>query len=372
MHPLYEVADVLRRNHQQLGQLTANSWQSRTLYALADCRTFKMGGHIDQCNNADCNHIHISYNSCRNRHCPKCQGHKREEWIQKRGEDLLKVPYYHLVFTLPNELNYLALFKPKLLYDLLFKVSWSVINDFAANEKFMGAKTGMIAILHTWGQNLSLHPHLHCIVPGGGVQGTKWIAAKGKDKYLFPVKAMSKVFRARFMAALRKNIEIEQNIAKPLFNKKWVVYCKQAFWGPKQVIEYLGRYTHKIAISNHRIQSINNGMITFMAKNYRHGGKKYPLTLTDAEFIRRFSLHILPRGFTRIRHYGILSSALKKKLLPIIEDQIGKIIIIEKRPSIIGICPVCRTGELITIQYFDCRGPPSLENIPGLKSKSIA
>lgn len=165
MRSIYEVADVLRRNHRQLGILTANSWQSRTLYALADCRTYKMGGHIDRCNNANCNYIHISYNSCRNRHCPKCQGHKREEWMQKREEDLLKVPYYHLVFTIANKLNYLALFKPKLLYDLLFKVGWSVINDFASNEKFIGGKTGMIAILHTWGQNLSLHPHLHCIVP---------------------------------------------------------------------------------------------------------------------------------------------------------------------------------------------------------------
>lgn len=183
---------------------------------------------------------------------------------------------------------------------------------------------------------------------------------------------MSKVFRARFVEALRKEIEIEQSKAKQLFAKNWVVYCKQAFWGPKQVIEYLGRYTHKIAISNHRIQSINNGKITFMAKDYRHGGKKYPLTLSDAEFIRRFSLHILPKCFTRIRHYGILSSTLKKKLLPIIEAQIGKIIITEKPPIVNKSCPVCRTGELITIQFFDGRAPPPMEFIQGLKRKSIA
>ena len=151
MRPLYEVADLLRRNHDQLEQLTVNSWQTRTLYALAACRTHLLGGHVDQCNNTDCDHIHISYNSCRNRHCPKCQGHKREEWIQQREEELIKVPYYHVVFTLPDELNRFALFDPRLIYNLLFKVAWSVINDFAGNPKFLGAKTGMVAILHTWG-----------------------------------------------------------------------------------------------------------------------------------------------------------------------------------------------------------------------------
>jgi len=254
---MYEVPDVLRGNHHQIGHLTANSWQSRTLYALEACRTYRMGGHIDKCTNVDCNHIHISYNSCRNRHYPK------------------------------------------------------------------------------------------------------WISAKGKDKYLFPVKSMSKVFRARFIEALRKEIEIEQNLSKKLFAKNWVVYCKQAFLGSKQVIEYLGRYTHKIAISNHRILSIDNGSVTFTAKDYRHGGKKHPVSLKEAEFIRRFSMHILPKGFTRIRHYGILSSSLKKFILPIIENQIGKIVSTEKSPGINGICPVCKSGMLVTIIHFDSRGPPN-------------
>ncbi len=216
----------------------------------------------------------------------------------------------------------------------------------------------MIAILHTWGQNLSLHPHLHCIVPGGGIAGTKWIAAKGKNKYLFPVKAMSKVFRARFAEALRKKIEIEQNTTKKLFAKNWVVYCKQAFWGPQQVIEYLGRYTHKIAISNHRIQSIDNGSVNFTTKDYRQGGKKHSISLSDAEFIRRFSMHILPKGFTRIRHYGILSSSLKKAMLPIIKEEVGQVMLPEKVPIINGICPVCKSGMLITIFHFESRGPP--------------
>lgn len=366
MHPLYEVADVLQRNYRQLGQLTANSWQSRTLYALASCRTSQLGGHIDKCSNAGCNHIHISYNSCRNRHCPKCQGHKREEWIQKREKELLKVPYYHVVFTLPDELNRYALSKPKTVYNLLFKAAWSVISDFGANSKFMGAKTGMIAILHTWGQNLSLHPHLHCIVPGGGWSGTRWKPAKGKNKYLFPVKAMSEVFRARFVESLRKEIEVDNSTSKNIFAKKWVVYCKQPFFGAQQVIEYLGRYTHKIAISNHRLQSLDNGQVTFSAKNYRHGGKRHNISLPDAEFIRRFSLHILPKGFTRIRHYGILSSSLKKAILPIIEKEIGKAKLPVREPIKHGKCPVCKTGNLITIYRFNSRGPPQMNDVYNL------
>jgi hypothetical protein len=358
VHPLYEVADLLQRHHDQLEQFTANSWQTRTLYALAACRTHLLGGHVDKCDNADCDHIHISYNSCRNRHCPKCQGHKCEEWIQKREEELIKVPYYHVVFTLPDELNRFALFDPRLIYNLLFKVAWSVLKDFADNPKFLGAKTGMIAILHTWGQTLMLHPHLHCIVPGGGVSGTKWKHAKGKNKYLFPVKAMSKVFRARFVEALRKKTEVEHAMARKLFAKKWVVYCKQPFFGPQQVVEYLGRYTHKIAISNHRIQSIDNSSVTFTAKDYRHGGKKHPVTLKDTEFIRRFALHILPKGFTRIRHYGILSSSLKKKILPNVEKQIGKVVLPDREPLKLGKCPLCKTGNLVTLFRFNCRGPP--------------
>lgn len=358
MQPDYEVADILQRNKLCLKDIISNTWQLRTLYALASCRTALMGGHIDKCTNKECGHIKISYNSCRNRHCPKCQGHKREDWIHKREGELIKAPYYHMVFTLPDEFNRYALFNPKLLYDLLFKVVWSVVNDFALNPKFIGAKTGMISILHTWGQNLSLHPHLHCIVPGGGLNNQKWNIAKGKDKYLFPVKAVSKVFRARFMEEIRKHIIIEHSTSKALFKKNWVVYCKRPFFGASQVIEYLGRYTHKIAISNHRISSIEDSSVTFTSKDYRHGTKKQFITLSDREFIRRFSLHILPKGFTRIRHYGILSSSLKKAALVLIKEQIGKIKLQEKEQLSHRICPVCRTHEMQTIYCFNNRGPP--------------
>jgi hypothetical protein len=356
---MYEVADLLQRNIGQIPTLVPSSWHARTLYALSSCRTHLLGGHVDKCDNPACNHVHISYNSCRNRHCPKCQGHKQEQWIQARETELLKVPYYHVVFTLPAELNTVCLYGSKTIYGILFKTAWSVIRGFASNPKYMGAQTGMVAILHTWGQNLSLHPHLHCIVPGGGVSPQmKWKHARGKGKYLFPVKAMSKVFRARFAESLRKQMDLPGNMYKELFAKNWVVYCKRPFYGPAQVVEYLGRYTHKIAISNHRIQSILNGKVTFTAKNYRKGGKKHLVSLTDAEFIRRFSLHILPKGFTRIRHYGILSSSIKHKVVPAIEKQLGKPElpqrpIFRNRP-----CPRCKSGTLFTVFTFQGRAPP--------------
>jgi len=358
MKPKYEVADILNRNKNHLSNITNNSWQLRTLYALAACRTALMGGHIDKCLNKDCGHIQISYNSCRNRHCPKCQGHNSQQWINKRENELLKVAYYHMVFTLPDEFNRYALYKPKLIYGLLFKVAWSVVRDFAINPKFIGAHTGMISILHTWGQNLSLHPHLHCIVPGGGLNNQKWKFGKGKDKYLFPVKAVAKVFRARFMQEIRKHIVIDYNISTDLFKKNWVVYCKKPFFGPEQVIEYIGRYTHKIAISNHRISSVDNASVKFSAKDYRKGGKKHLITLSDNEFIRRFSLHILPKGFTRIRHFGILSSSLKKASIQIIKEQIGEIQLEQKQTQIHRACPICRTHQMQTIYCFSNRGPP--------------
>jgi len=360
MQPTYEVADVLQRNIGSIPCWVQNSWKLRTLNALAVCRTQALGGHVDICTNPECRKVHISYNSCRNRHCPKCQGNKREEWIQAREKELVKAPYYHVVFTLPCEVNPLCLYRPADVYNLLFKIAWLVIRDFAGNAKFLGAKTGMIAILHTWGQNLSLHPHLHCIVPGGGITpSNKWKPARGKSKYLFPVKAMSQVFRARFVKELRKEFTLESGLYKSLFQRPWVVYCKQPFRGPEQVIEYLGRYTHKIAISNHRIQGLENQSVRFTAKDYRKGGARYELTLTDQEFIRRFCLHILPRGFTRIRHYGILSSSLKKVCISLLHEELGKPEVHNIESARIGKCFACGKGALITLVNFDSRGPPS-------------
>lgn len=357
----HEVAHILERNREHLADYCANSWQVRTLHALRKCRTAALGGHIDRCNNPACHKLHLSYNSCRNRHCPKCQGHKKEEWVRAREADLLNVSYFHVVFTLPSELNRLCLYEPKLVYSLLFKTAWGIIRDFGCNPKFLGGKMGMIAILHTWGQNLSLHPHLHCIVPGGGIAKTgKWKPIKSKGKYLFPVKAMSTVFRARFVASLRKEQGNQQSASfyQSLFKHNWVVYCKRPFLGPAQVVEYLGRYTHKIAISNHRIKSLENGTVKFMVKDYRHGGKKSMLSLYDAEFIRRFALHILPKGFTRIRHYGILSSYYKRTLIPGLQKELGKPKLVKTEPLMHRKCPACKKGNLVTIATFTARGPP--------------
>ena len=359
--PDREVAHVLERNGERLADHCANGWQLRTLHALRKCRTAALGGHIDRCDNPSCHRLHLSYNSCRNRHCPKCQGHRKEQWIRAREEELLNVPYFHVVFTLPAELNRLCLHGPKKMYGLLFRTAWEVVQGFAANHKFLGARPGMVAVLHTWGQNLSLHPHLHCIVPGGGAtKAGKWKLAKSNGKYLFPVKAMSKVFRARFVAGLRKALQEQPSDAfyQGLFRNDWVVYCKRPFFGPSQVIEYLGRYTHKIAISNHRIKSTEDGSVRFTVKDYRHAGKKSMLRLPDAEFIRRFSLHILPKGFTRIRHYGILSSYYKGTIIPVLQEDLGRPELAETVPLLHRRCPVCKKGNLVTVTTFTARGPP--------------
>jgi len=250
MKPSHEVADILNAHWNEVTTNEQfNTWQLRTLNALRRCRTAAMGGHIDSCDN--CGHIRISYNSCRNRHCPKCQAVQREQWIAAREAELLPVSYFHVVFTLPEALNRLCMYEPKKMYDMLFATAWKVMQSFAHDRKHLGAETGMIAILHTWGQNLSLHPHLHCIVPAGGLTiRNKWKHARGDGKFLFPVKAMSKVFRGKFVAELRKGFPTEpQSLYDKLFKRRWVIYAKLPFAGAEEVIEYLGRYTHKIAIS---------------------------------------------------------------------------------------------------------------------------
>jgi hypothetical protein len=371
MQPAYEVTDVLNRHWLQVETHPhINAWQLRTLGALKRCRTAALGGHTDACTN--CGTVRNSYNSCRNRHCPKCQGKEREAWIQKREEDLSWITgasnsgLFHVVFTLPDTLNQLAMHQPKQVYDALFDAAWSTIYTFGKDAKHLAAQTGMIAILHTWGQQLTLHPHLHCIVPGGGLNKSgKWKQAKSKGKYLFPVKALSKVFRAKFIAALKLKIHnLDKSLVGALFKKEWVVYAKRPFGNAHAVVEYLGRYTHKIAISNHRIKEVGENTVTFTYKNYRNGSVKEDLTLNSMEFIRRFCLHILPKQFVRIRHYGILSSAGKRTALPIIKAQTVHVVLAKKEPRVLTpynpkICPCCKTATMITIDIFQKRGPPS-------------
>jgi hypothetical protein len=352
VQPQWEVAHVLRRT--TVSDASFSIHQQKTLRALTQCRTAALGGHVDAC--MDCGTVHISYNSCRNRHCPKCQGHKREEWIQRQEADLLPCTYYHVVFTLPQELNGLALHNPKLVYDALFASVWATLQQFGRREAI---QIGMIAVLHTWGQNLSLHPHLHCIVPGGGIdERGKWKAQLRTDKYLFSVKALSNVFRAKYVAGLREGGIEDKALLESLFGKQWVVYCKRPFGGPGQVIEYLGRYTHKVAISNHRIERVDERDVTFRYKDYKHNGTKKLMTLTAEEFTRRFAQHILPSRFVRIRHYGILSSTWKKGKLQALQTALK---VVRRPPEIktmLRRCPCCGTETLITLQVFGKRGPP--------------
>jgi hypothetical protein len=352
VQPKYEVADVLHRVNTSEASFTIH--QQKTLRALTQCRTAALGGHVDAC--SDCGSVHISYNSCRNRHCPKCQGHKRQQWIQRREQDLLPCSYYHVVFTLPQELNALALYQPKVVYDALFASVWATLHQFGKTE---GLLLGTIAVLHTWGQNLSLHPHLHCIVPGGGIdEKGKWKPQLRTDKYLFPVKALSKVFRAKYVQQLRDSGIADQALLESLFQKEWVVYAKRPFGGPQSVIEYLGRYTHKVAISNHRLEQVTGEEVTFRYKDYKADGATKLMTLSNGEFTRRFSQHILPQRFVRIRHYGILSSTWKRGKLQALQLALK---VIRKEPvgkTMLRKCPCCKTGTLITLEVFAGRGPP--------------
>lgn len=348
-----EVAKVLR--HTDVPKMQLSVHQEKTLRAIAQCRTAALGGHIDACD--DCGNVTISYNSCRNRHCPKCQGHKRVAWVQKREQDLLPCSYYHVVFTLPQELNTLALYQAKILYDALFTSVWATLQQFGNSANL---QLGMIGVLHTWGQNLSLHPHLHCIVPGGGIDDKGvWQKQLRSDKYLFSVKAMSKVYRAKFVQQLRLSGIADKALIESLFAKEWVVYAKRPFGGPQQVIQYLGRYTHKIAISNQRINEVTESHVSFAYKDYKDNSKLKEMRLTNQEFVRRFAQHILPKRFVRIRHYGILSSSWKRGKLQALQEKL-KVIRPENSPkTLLRKCACCKTGTLITIDVFGSRGPPA-------------
>jgi len=311
--PVFELATIIRQyktsfitKYQLLKQHLS------VLNALEKCRTAALGGHVDGCDS--CGHLRISYNSCRNRHCPKCQQVNKERWIMARHRQLLPVSYFHVVFTLPQELNTWCMRYPKQMYDLLFAASRQTINTFAGDEKHLGAMAGMISVLHTWGQNLSLHPHVHLIIPGGGIAPSGcWKHAKSKGRYLFAVKAMSIVFKYKYMEGFlqllkQENKNIEPLLRETLYSKNWIVYAKPPFGGPQQVIEYLGRYTHKVAISNHRIVSINDDKVSFLYKDYADGSKQKIMTLEAEEFLRRFCLHILPPRFRKIRYYGFMAN----------------------------------------------------------------
>jgi hypothetical protein len=324
--PTVEVADILHAQGDRFVEQN-RSWlgfqQLSVLRAVTRCRTAALGGPIDNC--PRCGHQAISYNSCRNRHCPKCQAQARQRWLAAREREVLGVPYFHVVFTIPHELNPLCQYNPEVLYGLLFQASAATRLEVAADPKHLGAEIGFLSILHTWGQNLLLHAHAHCVIPAGGLSPDRTGWVHPRYPFFLPVKVLSRVFRGKFVAGLRrafrqKKLRFHGPIAplaepkrfasflRTVFRQDWVVYAKPAFGGPTQVLRYLGRYTHRVAISNHRLLAFDGERVTFRWKDYAHGSKHRKMTLSATEFLRRFAQHILPRGFVRIRQYGFLAN----------------------------------------------------------------
>ena len=287
--------------------------QRKAVQSIVDCRTAALGAHIDTCDN--CGHTRISYNSCRNRHCPKCQTIAKEKWIEKQRQHLLDIPYFHVVFTVPAELNPVFLSHQSALYTLLFQAASETVLELCADRKYLGATPGITAILHTWGQNLHFHPHIHMIVTGGGLtKEGKW--QNSKKHFFLPVKVLSAKFRGKFLALLKVQFPtLAPSLLVSCYRQKWVVYCKPPFDSAGKVISYLGRYTHRVAISNDRILSLKDGKVTFRWRDYAHENQLKLMTLDAEEFIRRFLLHILPSGFRKIRHYGLFASRDKGKRL---------------------------------------------------------
>jgi hypothetical protein len=328
--PAVEVADILRVQGQRFLDRYRASFdfqQLKAFRALLNCRTAALGGHLDAC--PQCGFQAISYNSCRNRHCPKCQAQARERWLAAREQELLATDYFHVVFTVPHELNLLAQDNPRQFYHLLFTASAATLLEIAADPKHLGAEIGVLGILHTWGQNLLAHPHIHCVIPAGGLSHdhTRWVPPRYPGFFL-PVKVLSRVFRGKFITGLKRLYRRKQlrcagpsaaladekqfrQLLRRLHRQDWVVYAKPAFGGPRQVLRYLGRYTHRVAISNHRLVSFDGERVTFRWKDYAHGSKTRPMTLTATEFLRRFFLHVLPKGFVRIRHFGFLANRFR-------------------------------------------------------------
>lgn len=364
---MIEVADILREHFSDfLACYNIPYEQYKAVNALINCRTAALGAHVDACDS--CGHESQSYNSCRNRHCPKCQQSQTNKWLLKQQESLLDVPYFHTVFTVPNTLYPFMLANQAFAYNLLFKAASETLLEVAASNNFLGAKIGFTSVLHTWGQNLAFHPHLHCIVMGGGLDPTGTQFVKSRKDYFLPVKVLSKVFRGKFIFHLKKALEnpliafalpsssVPQvgyfpKLIKSLYKHDWVVYAKPTFDHPQAVLKYLSHYTHRIAISNTRIISLKAGMVTFYYKDYKDKSTRKTMTLTAVEFIRRFLMHILPMNFVKIRHYGLLCNRSGKenlkrcrKLLGISES-LYRLLVNNKATSLYH-CPSCKKGHM--------------------------
>jgi hypothetical protein len=354
--PALELAEVVRRHGNRLACVSGE--QQRILHAIASCRTAALGGHVQTCDH--CQHQRIAYNSCRNRHCPKCQASACARWMEERGKELLPVEYFHVVFTLPDTFNALVLANKRIVYNLLFDAAAQTLLEVAANPKHLGARIGLLAILHTWGQNLSLHPHLHCVVPGGGITPDgKWVACRAG--FFLPVRVLSRVFRGKFIDLLKraraggKLIGVDSDRAfdgliEISVKHDWVVYAKPPFGGPAQVLKYLSRYTHRIAISNRRLLSMDEQNVTFNYKDYARGNRPRTMTLEGGEFLRRFLLHAVPRGFMRIRHFGLLANRVRVQNLTTCRRLLNTPAPVAAPMGAVEppCCPACGCGRLIT------------------------
>jgi len=382
--PAIELAGILRLHgpaYRQAHALPVH--QHQLMRAIENCRTAALGGHVEEC--GQCQHTRISYNSCRNRHCPKCQGKERAQWLDQRKRELLPVEYFHIVFTLPTQAVAIAYQNKAVVYDILFRAASETLLTIARDPKHLGAGIGFFAILHTWGQNLHHHPHVHCVVSGGGLSADYDRFVHCRSGFFLPVRVLSRLFRRLFLEALQKAFdqhklrffsELEplsqaQCFAaylKPLQDCEWVVYAKPPFGGPEAVLAYLSRYTHRVAIGNQRLQSMENGEVTFQWKDYRHHNRTRTMRLAVDEFIRRFLLHALPPGFQRIRHYGFLANAHRRHKLALCQkllaaDPTGLLPTISAlaveflsyaRPEqdSASRCPACRAGVMMRIQVL--------------------
>ena len=374
--PHLEVADIVRRHEADLraarnGRISAA--ERKVLHHLAACRTSACGGHVQRCD--ACQHLKIAYNSCRNRHCPKCQELARAQWVEDRRQELLPVPYFHLVFSIPHELSSLALQNKKVVYGILFRAATQTLQEIARDPKHLGAEIGCLAVLHTWGQTLSVHPHIHCVVPGGGLSPDRrrWVACR--RGFFLPVRVLGSLFRGKFLHALQeafragqlafhgsishlRDVDAFYRFLGPLYKKKWVVYSKAPFGGPEQVYKYLARYTHRVAIANSRLVSLHDGKVTFTWKDYAHGSRQRIMVLGAVDFLGRFLRHLLPKGFQRIRHAGFLANRCRKKNLalcrqllrvepPALRDDTD----VTPREAATR-CPQCKVGVLVCILVF--------------------
>lgn len=379
-----EVADIIRRHgpayiHARDGHL--GRVERRVMSAIQLCRTAALGGHVEGCR--ACGVVRVAYNSCRNRHCPKCQGAAARDWLEARAGDLLPVPYFHVVFTLPTEIASIAFQNKKVVYTILFRTAAETLRTIAADPKHLGAGIGLIAVLHSWGQTLSYHPHLHCIVPGGGPSpgGTRWIACR--PNFFLPVRVLSRLFRRLFLQALRAAFEAGQlqffgdtaehadpqaftGLLTSAGRQDWVVYAKPPFGGPEQVLTYLSRYTHRVAIANSRLISMADDKVTFRWRDYRHGRRPRMMTLDATEFIRRFLLHTLPDGFHRIRHFGFLAHgqraarliACRALLANQAEETQVRVKPAMKAAPIAWPCPCCGRAMVRIAVWYQGHAPP--------------